>query len=82
MPLVVTVHECSPGEYLASAAFKHHAELTGLIELDLLARCMYATLLSYSPRAQSCILKKRHTAFMYYAAHERLRHHIKSVLAV
>ena len=31
MPLVVMMHESSPGEELAVAAFKHHADPTGLI---------------------------------------------------
>ena len=49
MPLVVMMHESSSGEQLASAAFKHHTDPTGLRHyqrVGMLHRCSAGELLA------------------------------------
>ena len=48
MPLFVVMHDCSPGELLTSAAFKHCYDATGLIHLrvGMMHQCSTASLLT------------------------------------
>ena len=57
MPLVVMMHECSPGQSLVSAAaFKHHADPTGLTHSRRVGMMHQYSTGSYSLVLHWCIM--------------------------